>query len=222
MPIVLSTSELAGYIDHTMLDVSTTAPDIRRLCQEATEFGFKAVCVRPRHAAWAVRQLAESPVLVAAVLNFPAGDAEQQELLDELASLLYSGVDEIDYVMALPAALSGDWDKVADDLSIVLERAHVHDVRVKVIIEACLLSDAEKVQACQVALAGGADFIKTSTGYSQGGATLADVRLLRASVGEAMGVKASGGIHDQATALAMIEAGASRIGTSHGLAIIGD
>jgi len=212
---------LAACIDHTLLRADAQTADIQRLCQEAADFGFAAVCVNPSYAALAVSLLCNCPVRVAAVANFPLGASTDAALVAETCALINAGVDEIDMVMNIAAAKDGNWQAVDQGIQAVVGQAQPAGLIVKLIIETCLLSEAEKVRACAAALAANVDFVKTSTGFSTSGATLADVCLLRRSVGQDIGVKASGGIRTREDALAMLAAGANRLGTSFGVAIIG-
>lgn len=215
-------NELAALIDHTNLKADASEADIEKLCQEAMQFGFAAVCIRPEHVARASALLAGSSVSVACVANFPTGDLPLSEVLAELGLAIAAGADEVDCVMDLPAALSGDWAKVTESIEAVTECAHAAGLKIKLIIETALLSDDQKVKACQIAHVCRVDFVKTSTGYGPAGATTADVALMRATVGDTMGVKAAGGINNRDFAEALVAAGANRLGTSHALAIISD
>ena len=187
---------------------------VARLCREADEHGFYSVCVAPVFVSLAGAELAGSPVRVCTVAGFPAGMNEPDVKAYEAGLAVRRGADEVDMVMNLGAARAGDWRRVGEDVERVVDSAGGHTV--KVILETCLLSDAEKRQACEVCVGAGAGFVKTSTGFSHGGATEADVGLLRAAVGPDVGVKASGGIRDYQSACRMIEAGATRLGTSAG------
>ena len=211
---------LAAVIDHTALKPETTAAQIRRLCAEAAEQRFASVCVNPSYVALAAEELAESAVPVCTVVGFPLGATPAAVKAYETATALLDGATEIDMVIDIGALKSGDRQRVHDDIAAVIEQAHAADALVKVIIEAALLTDEEKVAACLLAVAAGADYVKTSTGFGPGGATAADVALMRRVVGPAIGVKAAGGIKTYADARAMIAAGASRIGASAGVAII--
>ena len=191
---------------------------VARLCREAVVHGFYAVCVAPVFVKRAGELLAGSPVKVCTVIGFPAGMNVTDVKVLETQRAIQHGADELDMVMNIGAAKAGDWEQVGNDVQNVVDR--VGGKTVKVILETCLLTDEEKLRACEVCVAAGAGFVKTSTGFSREGATAADVRLLRAAVGEDVGVKASGGIRDYETALRMIEAGATRLGTSSSLNII--
>jgi deoxyribose-phosphate aldolase len=216
MPI--TAAELARFIDHTNLHPDATSADIERLCAEAKLHGFWAVCVNPGRITLAVHRLEDSAVKVATVIGFPLGatDGDAKRYEAELAVDL--GAQELDVVLNLGRLKDGDDRSVLRELRDVVEAAD--GVPVKVILETCLLNDDEKRRACSLAVEAGARMVKTSTGFSRRGATVEDVRLLRESVGPKFGVKASGGIRDASTALAMIEAGATRLGTSASLAIL--
>lgn len=219
----MTTTDLAGFIDHTLLTAEASAEAIDRLCAEATEFGFASVCVNPVWVPRCARQLADSAVKVCTVVGFPLGALPPSLKAAQTRWAIEQGADEIDMVINIAAAQAGDQAAVHEDIASVVAAARVASgskhVVVKVIIETCLLTQEAKVLACTAAQAAGADFVKTSTGFSTGGATVADVELMRATVGDSMGVKASGGIRDRATAEAMIAAGATRLGASAGVQI---
>lgn len=218
--MTLRASELARYIDHTLLRPDATAADVDRLCAEAARQGFHSVCVHGSRVALASARLedAGAGVLVAAVVGFPHGAADAETKRFEVESVIDLGAQEIDMVMNVGRLKDGDERGVLRELRDVVEAAEV--VPVKLILETCLLTDDEKRRACSLAVEAGVKWVKTSTGFGKGGATVEDVRLMRASVPGSIGVKASGGIRDTATALAMIEAGATRLGTSAGIAIV--
>ena len=217
--MIIRLQDLAGMIDHTLLAPEATPEMAARLCREADDHGFYSVCIAPVFVPLARDLLAGSPVKVCTVTGFPAGMNETEVKACEAGRSIDQGADEIDMVMNVGAAKAGDWARVGADVEGVVTSAR--GKLVKVILETCLLTDEEKKQACEVCVAAGAGFVKTSTGFSHGGASAADVRLLRAAVGEAAGVKASGGIRDYETACRMIEAGATRLGTSSSRNIIG-
>ena len=212
--------ELAAYIDHTLLRPDATAADIQRLCAEAREHRFHAVCVNGSRVELARHCLEDSAVKVVAVAGFPLGAMEADAKRFEVEAAVDAGAQELDVVMNLGRLKDGNPKVVLRELCDVVEAAQ--GMPVKVIIETCLLTDDEKRLACGLAVESGASFVKTSTGFGPGGATVADVRLLRAAVGPKLGVKAAGGIRDRATALALIEAGANRLGTSAGVAMLRD
>jgi deoxyribose-phosphate aldolase len=212
-----SRRELAAFIDHTVLSETATAAQVGQACLEARQHGFAAVCVRGVFVAEARRQLAGARVEVAAVVDFPLGESRTEARLAEARALVAAGAGELDLVAPLPALLAGRWEAVFDDLRAVVAAS---SVPVKVILETGALGLDQIAAGAAVARAAGAAWVKTSTGYGRGGATVEAVALLRAVVGAALGVKASGGIRTTAQALAMIEAGASRIGASASLAIV--
>lgn len=209
---------IAAMIDHTLLKPEATPAQIEKLCAEAAEYHFASVCVNPVYIPLAARLLKGTGVKVCCVVGFPLGAIAPEQKAAEAASCAAMGVEELDMVIHVGAAKAGDWALVQRDIEGVVKAAAGHTV--KVIIETCLLTDEEKVKACEAAKAAGAHFVKTSTGFSTGGATTHDIALMRKTVGPEMGVKASGGIRDYETAMAMIEAGANRIGASAGIAIV--
>ena len=209
---------IAAMIDHTLLKPEATPAQIEKLCAEAAEYHFASVCVNPVYIPLAARLLKGTGVKVCCVVGFPLGAIAPEKKAAEDASCAAMGAEELDMVIHVGAAKAGDWALVQRDIEGVVKAAAGHTV--KVIIETCLLTDEEKVKACEAAKAAGAHFVKTSTGFSTGGATTHDIALMRKTVGPEMGVKASGGIRDYETAMAMIEAGANRIGASAGIAIV--
>lgn len=210
---------LAKYIDHTLLKPESTRADILRICEEAKHYGTASVCVNPFWVGFVAEQLKGSDVLPCCVIGFPLGATLPSVKAFETAEAIKNGAKEVDMVINVGAAKGGEWDVVKEDIAAVVNAAK-GKAHVKVIIETCLLTDEEKVQACRIAKEVGADFVKTSTGFSTGGATVADVKLMRETVGPDMGVKASGGVRTKVDAEAMIEAGASRIGASSSKKII--
>ncbi len=210
---------IARYIDHTLLKPDASAAQITALCGEAIRYKFASVCVNPCYASLVTAKLQGSGVKTCCVVGFPLGANTPEVKAAETRDCIAHGAREVDMVVNVGAMKSGDWEQVRRDISAVTEAARGQAL-VKVIIETCLLTDDEKVRVCTVAKEAGADFVKTSTGFSTGGATVEDIRLMRKTVGAALGVKASGGVRDYSTALAMIDAGATRIGTSNGAAII--
>ncbi len=209
---------IAAMIDHTLLKPEATPAQIEKLCAEAAEYHFASVCVNPVYIPLAARLLKGTGVKVCCVVGFPLGAIAPEQKAAEAASCAAMGAEELDMVIHVGAAKAGDWALVQRDIEGVVKAAAGHTV--KVIIETCLLTDEEKVKACEAAKAAGAHFVKTSTGFSTGGATTHDIALMRKTVGPEMGVKASGGIRDYETAMEMIEAGANRIGASAGIAIV--
>jgi len=210
-------NNLASYIDHTLLKADATEAQITRLCAEAREHRFASVCVNPRWVALCAQLLAGSGVRVCTVIGFPLGASSSAIKAAETRQAVADGADELDMVISVGDLKAGNNEFVHADIRGVVKAAEGRTV--KVIIEACLLTDEEKSLACKLAMAAGADFVKTSTGFSTGGATVADVKLMRAAVGPNFGVKAAGGIRTRQDALAMIEAGANRLGASAGIAI---
>lgn len=210
--------ELNQYIDHTLLKADSTQSQIDTILAEAKKYNFASVCLNPTWVSYAADALKDSDVKVCTVIGFPLGANTSAVKAFETKNAVENGADEVDMVINIGRAKDGDFAYVEEDIKAVVEASG--DKLVKVIIEACLLTDDEKVKACLAAKAAGADFVKTSTGFSTGGATVEDVRLMRQTVGPDMGVKAAGGARSLADAQAFIEAGASRIGTSAGIAII--
>lgn len=206
-------------IDHTLLRPDASERDILRLCDEAKQHGFKSVCVNPCRVGTAAEALAGSGVLPCCVIGFPLGASTTKVKAFEAASAVEDGAKEIDMVINIGAAIDGDWELVERDIRAVVNAAG-GNAAVKVIIEACLLTDEQKITACECAMSAGADFVKTSTGFSKAGATAEDVALMRRVVGNSMGVKASGGVRTAEDARKLIEAGASRIGTSNGINLL--
>lgn len=201
------------YFDHTILKPEAGRTDVEKICREALEHDFASVCVNEYYTAYVAEMLKGSNVKVCTVVGFPLGMTSTKVKCFETGCAVNEGAQEIDMVINVGALKDGNYDYVQKDIAEV-KAACAGKAILKVIIETCLLTDDEKVKACQLAKAAGADFVKTSTGFSTGGATTEDVALMRSTVGETMGVKASGGIRDRAAAEAMIAAGASRLGTS--------
>ena len=212
--------QVAKMIDHTNLRPEATAGQIVRLCDEAKEFGFGAVMVNTSYVSLAAEQLAGSNVTVGVVVGFPLGAALTSAKRFEAQEGLRLGAREIDMVINIGALKSGERKQVVSDVRAVAEAVHAGNALLKVILETGLLTDDEKKLACELSVQAGTDFVKTSTGFLGGGATAADVALMRAVVGPKVGVKASGGIRTAADARAMLEAGANRLGTSSGLKIV--
>jgi len=214
----VTVAEVAAHIEHTLLRPEATPTDVREMCDEARAHGFAGVCVNPIWVAVARRSLAGSRVRVVSVVGFPLGASITAIKAAEAARAVADGADEIDMVMTLGPFRAGDDAAVRDDVAAVVAAAG--DAPVKVILETASLETADIERACRLVTSTGARWVKTSTGFGSGGATVGVVRTLRAAVGERFGVKASGGIRDAATARAMIEAGADRLGTSSGVAIV--
>ncbi len=209
---------IAGFIDHTLLRADATEEDIRRLCAEAGKYGFYAVCVNPFFVEKARDFLSGSPVKLATVVGFPLGASRTEVKVYEAMRAALSGADELDIVINVGAARDGLWGLVERDIADVVSATEglVH----KAIIEACYLTEDEKRRAVEAVLKAGAAFVKTSTGFGPGGATVGDVRLIKDIAGGRAGIKAAGGIRTLEQARAMVEAGATRIGTSSGVAIV--
>ena len=210
---------IASMIDHTLLKQDATGEQIDRLCAEAAEYHFASVCVNPYYVVRCVKNLKGTGVKVCTVVGFPLGATTMETKVFETLQAVASGAEEIDMVINVCALKSGHIRGVEQEIQAMAAAVEGKAI-LKVIIETCLLTDEEKVLACQIAKRCGADFVKTSTGFSTGGATVEDVALMRRTVGPEMGVKASGGIRDYAKAKAMIDAGATRIGDSAGIAIV--
>lgn len=215
---VFTRDELASYIDHTLLKPDASRAQIKAVCEEAKQYRFASVCVNPCWISFVAEELAGTGIAPCCVIGFPLGASMSSVKAAETQAAVAAGAREIDMVINVGALKSGDWDLVRDDIAAV--NAAKGPAKLKVIIEACLLTDTEKVRVCEIAKAEGADFVKTSTGFSAGGATVHDVALMRKTVGPDMGVKAAGGIRTLEDALAMIEAGASRLGASAGVKIV--
>lgn len=209
----------ASLIDHTLLKPEASESDIRKLCEEAAKFGFASVCVNPAWVKKASGFLKGSGVPVCTVIGFPLGATLPDVKAFEARRAIFNGAREVDMVINIGALKSGDDCLVEDDIRSVAEAAHENGVLLKVIIETALLTDEEKVRACLASKNAGADFVKTSTGFAKGGATVDDVSLMRRTVGSALGVKASGGVKGIDDARAMFQAGATRIGASVGVKI---
>lgn len=212
-------NNIAKYIDHTLLKPDATKEQIKQICNEAKKHGFQSVCVNPSRVEFVSKQLAGSEVLTCCVIGFPLGATLSSVKAFEAASVIELGASEIDMVMNIGAAKDGNWDLVESDIKSVVDAVNGKAI-VKVIIETCLLTDAEKELSCKCAMAAGADYVKTSTGFSSGGATIKDVALMHSIVGSNMGVKASGGISTNEAAEKLIAAGASRLGTSNGVRLL--
>ncbi|HMQ56437.1 MAG TPA: deoxyribose-phosphate aldolase [Anaerolineae bacterium] len=211
---------IARLIDHTLLKPDATADQVRKLCTEAREYDFAAVCLNPTHVKLAAQLLAGSQIAVCTVVGFPLGANLTVTKAIETEQVISEGATEVDMVINLGALKVGNLELVETDIAAVVAVAHAHKAICKVIIETGLLTEAEKVTACQLVKQAGADFVKTATGFNSGGATVADVTLMRQTVGPEMGVKAAGGVRSLADARSMVEAGATRIGTSSGVKIM--
>lgn len=216
----LTRASLATYMDHTLLKPEATAADIDRIVAEARQYGTASVCVNPYWVARVAAGLAGSGVKTCTVIGFPLGATSTASKVAETRDATAHGAQEIDMVINIGELKADNDDAVRSDISAVANAAHEAGALLKVIIETCLLSDEEKRRACELSVAGGADFVKTSTGFSTGGATTADITLMRETVGPELGVKASGGIRTLEAAIAMIEAGATRLGVSAAVSIL--
>lgn len=213
-------NEIAAMIDHTVLKAAATPAMIEKLCQEAAEYQFASVCVNPCNVPQAAKLLRGTGVKVCTVIGFPLGANTPETKAFETKDAIAKGAEEVDMVINVGALKAGDYELLEKDIKAVVDAAN--GTLVKVIIETCYLTDEEKVIACQAAARAGADYVKTSTGFGTGGATPHDVALMRQSIPAEMKVKASGGVRNYAEALAVVEAGASRIGASAGIAIVAE
>ncbi|PQZ91116.1 deoxyribose-phosphate aldolase [Arthrobacter sp. MYb227] len=215
-----TSANIASYIDHTILAADASGADIQRICAEAAKYKFFSVCVNPLWVSTVTEALAGSGVLTCSVIGFPFGATTTASKVFEARGAIADGAKEIDMVINIAAAKAGDEAALVADISAIADAVHESGAILKVIIETSLLTDDEKVLACRASVSAGADFVKTSTGFAGGGATLQDVALMRATVGPDLGVKASGGVRSLETARAMIAAGATRLGSSSGVAIV--
>lgn len=211
-------SDLAPYIEHTILKPEATRDQIVKLCKEAKEFGFKGVCVNPIYIEEAKKQLKGTDLIVNTVIGFPLGAGISRVKAEEVREAVKAGANELDMVIQVGLLKGKEYKLVYEDIKAVVEAAG--PIPVKVILETCLLDESEKIAGCILAMRAGASFVKTATGFSKGGATIEDIRLMRAVVGGSLGVKASGGIRDYQTAKAMVEAAANRIGCSASVEIV--
>jgi deoxyribose-phosphate aldolase len=218
----MTRAELAQRIDHTLLRPTSTATDIERLCEEALHYRFASVCIQPCWLKIAVRHLQDSDVAVGTVVGFPLGANMSAVKLYEAEQALAAGATELDMVIAISALKSGDWRTVRHEIEQIaaLCRSATPAAVLKVIIECCYLTQEEKIQATRVVAEGGADFVKTSTGFGEGGATVEDVSLLRAAAPPHLKVKAAGGIRTVSLAMQLLQVGADRIGTSSGVTLL--
>ncbi len=210
--------EYNRLIDHTLLAPDATKEQIKKICDEAKQYNFASVCVNPSWIRYCKEQLKGSNVKVCTVIGFPLGATMMASKISEAKYSLYEGADELDMVINIGRLKDHDDEYVKNEIAELKNVAG--DKVLKVIIETCLLTDEEKVRVCKLAKEAKADFVKTSTGFSKGGATVADIKLMRETVGHEMGVKASGGVKTKEDLVAMVEAGATRIGTSHGVDLV--
>jgi len=215
----LSPAAIAKYIDHTILKPEASLDDVAKVCEEAKKYHFASVCVNPSYIKYVAGNLEGSGVTPCCVIGFPLGACTPEAKANEASDAANNGAKEVDMVINIGAIKSKDWMLVKRDIEGVVNAVRGRAI-VKVIIETCLLTDEEKVKACAISKMAGAQFVKTSTGFSKGGATVEDVRLMRETVGPEIGVKASGGVKTYQDAVNMIKAGASRLGTSSGAAIV--
>lgn len=213
-------AELAGWIDHTALKAETTAQQVMKLCQEAREHRFATVCVNPGYVPLAAGVLRDTQVGICSVISFPLGAHLPSFKAVETKMAIEAGATEIDMVINIGALKANAFELVYEDVKAVVEASHAHQVHVKVILEMCYLDQRQKIAGCLISKAAGADFVKTSTGFGPSGATVDDVSLMRRVVGPDVGVKAAGGIRTLDDALAMIRAGANRLGASAGISIL--
>lgn len=217
--ITTMVEQMAQYIDHTLLTADATKEQIKELCQQAKEYKFKSVCINPTWVSYASELLAGAEPVVCTVIGFPLGANSRSVKAYEVKQAIGDGAKEVDMVINIGALKSGDFQLVKEDIQAVVQAAG-EKALVKVIIETAFLEKNEKIQACELAKEAGADFVKTSTGFSTAGARVEDIQLMRASVGPELGVKASGGVRTKEQAQEMIEAGATRIGASNGIALL--
>jgi deoxyribose-phosphate aldolase len=213
-------ADLAGMIDHTLLKPDATVPEIEKLCGEAKKYGFASVCINPGYVSLCARLLKGTDVKVCTVIGFPLGATSTASKAFETEQAIRDGAQEVDMVINIGMLKSGEYDYVENDVFAVVSTAKRYRMLSKVIIETGFLTDEEKIKACMLAKRAGADFVKTSTGFGKGGATVGDIALMRRVVGTAMGVKASGGVRSREDALAMVASGADRIGASASVKIV--
>jgi deoxyribose-phosphate aldolase len=212
--------QLARLIDHTMLKPDAMPAEIEQLCEQALDYGFASVCVNPSYVPLAAARIGDTQIEVCTTIGFPLGATTTTAKVCEAEQALDDGATELDMVLRIGALKAGERQRVEEDIAAVAIVCHEGGALLKVIIETALLNDEEKVLACEIAQDAGANFVKTSTGFAASGATVEDVRLMRQTVRQRVGVKAAGGIHSYEEAMAMVEAGANRIGASAGIAIV--
>jgi deoxyribose-phosphate aldolase len=215
----MNSEQIAAMIDHTLLKADSTQQEIIKLCEEAKRYSFATVCVNPYWVRLAAQELKDSKVGITTVIGFPLGSSTSQVKSMEASDSIRNGATEIDMVLNVGALKSGDFDAVERDIEGVVLACKGKAI-VKVIIETCYLTDDEKKRAAEMCKSAGADFVKTSTGFGPSGATLKDIQLIRQTVGNELGIKASGGVRDLPFAIQLIEAGATRLGTSSGIALV--
>lgn len=216
----MNTMNINEYIDHTILKADASKAEVETLCQEAKEHQFKSVCINPTWVSLAKEMLADTSVLVCTVIGFPLGANHTDVKVYETKKALEEGADEIDMVINVAQLKAGNEEYVKNEIAEISKEVHQNNGILKVIIETSLLTDEEKIKACSIAKDAGADFVKTSTGFSSSGATVEDIKLMRKTVGEKMGVKASGGVRELDFAMELIGNGATRLGTSSGVKLV--
>ncbi|GCF94987.1 deoxyribose-phosphate aldolase [Enterococcus florum] len=217
---MIELKKLANMIDHTLLRADAKEEELKQLCKEADQYGFKMVAINSYPVYMCRTYLGESPVHVGAAIGFPLGQTTIETKVFEVKDAIKNGADEIDYVINVGKLKDGDIDYIRKEMKAIVDASKEGNILSKVILETCYLTEEEKVQVCEIAKEIRPDFVKTSTGFGTGGATIEDVKLMKAVVGEQVKVKAAGGIRDLTTALAMVEAGAERLGTSSGIKIV--
>jgi len=218
--VMIESEKLAKMIDHTLLRADATASELKQLCQEAEKYGFKMVAINSYPVKQCRKYLKDSSVHVGAAIGFPLGQTTIAAKVFEVEDAIQNGADEIDYVINVGKLKEGDLAYIRQEMEQIVSTARKGEILSKVILETCYLTDEEKIQVCQIAKEVQPDFVKTSTGFGTAGATVADVKQMKQTVGDTVKVKAAGGIRDLATALEMIEAGAERLGTSAGIKIM--
>lgn len=217
---MLSVQQLAKMIDHTLLKPYATDDDLKELCRQARKYNFKTVAINNCHIPLCNKELEGTDILTDAAVGFPLGAATIETKVFEAEDAIAKGAGEIDYVVNIGKVKSGNWDYVSEEMRRIVAVCHSHNIICKVIFENCYLEDEEKRRLCQIAVETGIDFVKTSTGFGTGKATLEDIKLMKECVGDKVGVKAAGGIRHVEDALRFIEAGATRLGTSVGITVI--
>lgn len=222
MTFQLSVEELANMVDHTLLKADAKRGGFEKLCQEADDYGFKMVAINSAPVSFCSELLKESPVHVGAAIGFPLGQTTIATKVFEVTDAIKNGADEIDYVINIGELKEGNLAYIEQEMTEIVAACQAENILSKVILENCYLTDEEKIAVCEIAKKVKPDFVKTSTGFGTGGATVEDVKLMKETVGSEVKVKAAGGIRDLATAKAMIEAGAERLGTSSGIKIINE
>ncbi|HJO95603.1 MAG TPA: deoxyribose-phosphate aldolase [Victivallales bacterium] len=216
---ITNPKEVAKYIDHTVLKADSTVADVEKICKEADEYQFASVCINPYYVPLACSLLIDSAVNVCTVVGFPLGATTKESKAMEAIKAVADGADEVDMVLNVSAMKSGNYDYVEEDVRLVVNSVPEY-ICVKVILETCYLTDEEIAKASELSMNAGADFVKTSTGFGTGGATVEAVKIMKSVVGDKLEIKASGAVRDFKTAVAMIDAGATRLGTSSGIAIV--